>query len=105
MIHVMDHLPIKKLLAGLINYCWMYPIERLLRLLKKNARNMAKPERSIIETWVQYESLALCGMMMILVMMLVDAQNGPANIESNLGIRCDESSARKRAEALGEMDR
>ncbi|KAI5336086.1 hypothetical protein L3X38_026220 [Prunus dulcis] len=28
-----------------------------------------------------------------------------ANIESNLGIRCDESLARKRAEALGEMDR
>ncbi|BBG99608.1 hypothetical protein Prudu_009352 [Prunus dulcis] len=29
---------------------------------KKNARNMVKPEGSIIETWVQYESLALCGM-------------------------------------------
>ncbi|KAI5351061.1 hypothetical protein L3X38_003952 [Prunus dulcis] len=35
--------------------------------------------------------------------MAVDSQNGPANIESNLGIRCDESLARKRAEALGEM--
>ncbi|KAI5350626.1 hypothetical protein L3X38_003517 [Prunus dulcis] len=38
-------------------------------------------------------------------MLYVDAQNGPANIESNLGIRCDESLARKRAETLGEMDR
>ncbi|VVA31590.1 PREDICTED: mRNAion elongation factor [Prunus dulcis] len=33
----------------------------------------------------------------------VDAQNGPANIESNLVIRCARSSAGKRAEALGEM--
>ncbi|KAI5328697.1 hypothetical protein L3X38_028094 [Prunus dulcis] len=32
----------------------------------------------------------------------VDAQNGPANIESNLVIRCARSSAGKRAEALGE---
>ncbi|KAI5338427.1 hypothetical protein L3X38_017698 [Prunus dulcis] len=34
---------------------------------------------------------------------IVDAQNGPANIESNLVIRCAGSSARKRAEALGEV--
>ncbi|BBN68805.1 glutathione S-transferase TAU 19 [Prunus dulcis] len=33
----------------------------------------------------------------------VDAQNGPANIESNLVIICAGSSAGKRAEALGEM--
>ncbi|KAI5339077.1 hypothetical protein L3X38_018349 [Prunus dulcis] len=33
----------------------------------------------------------------------VDAQNGPANIESNLVIRCAGSSAGTRAEALGEM--
>ncbi|KAI5324820.1 hypothetical protein L3X38_033893 [Prunus dulcis] len=34
---------------------------------------------------------------------IVDAQNGPATIESNLVIRCARSSAEKRAEALGEM--
>ncbi|KAI5337878.1 hypothetical protein L3X38_017149 [Prunus dulcis] len=33
----------------------------------------------------------------------VDAQNGLANIESNLVIICAGSSAGKRAEALGEM--
>ncbi|KAI5338146.1 hypothetical protein L3X38_017417 [Prunus dulcis] len=33
----------------------------------------------------------------------VDAQNGPATIESNLVIRGARSSAGKRAEALGEM--
>ncbi|CAL2255588.1 unnamed protein product [Prunus armeniaca] len=49
MFHVMVHLPEKALLTGLVNYCWMYPIER------------AKPEGSIIEAWVQHESLTFCG--------------------------------------------
>ncbi|KAI5341842.1 hypothetical protein L3X38_009717 [Prunus dulcis] len=35
--------------------------------------------------------------------MIVEAQNGPATIESNLVIRGARSSAGKRAEALGEM--
>ncbi|KAI5343141.1 hypothetical protein L3X38_011017 [Prunus dulcis] len=33
--HVMVHLPKEALLAGPVNYCWMYPIERLLGELKK----------------------------------------------------------------------
>ncbi|KAI5318364.1 hypothetical protein L3X38_038072 [Prunus dulcis] len=36
--------------------------------------------------------------------LFVDAQNGPATIESNLVIRGARSSAGKRAKALGEMD-
>ncbi|CAL2265623.1 unnamed protein product [Prunus armeniaca] len=40
----------------------MYPIERLLGELKKTVRNRAKPEGSVIEAWVQYESLTFCGM-------------------------------------------
>ncbi|BBN69078.1 hypothetical protein Prudu_737S000100 [Prunus dulcis] len=62
MMHVMVHLPEEALLAGPVNYCWMYPIERLLGELKKSVRNRAKPEGSIIEAWVQYESLTFCGM-------------------------------------------
>ncbi|CAL2247936.1 unnamed protein product [Prunus armeniaca] len=62
MIHVMVHLPEEALLAGPVNYRWMYPIERLLGELKKTVRNRAKPEGSIIEAWVQYESLTFCGM-------------------------------------------
>ncbi|VVA38096.1 PREDICTED: LOC107484759 isoform, partial [Prunus dulcis] len=62
MIHVMVHLPEEALLAGPVNYRWMYPIERLLGELKKSVRNRAKPEGSIIEAWVQYESLTFCGM-------------------------------------------
>ncbi|KAI5343994.1 hypothetical protein L3X38_011871 [Prunus dulcis] len=62
MMHVMVHLPEEALLAGPVNYHWMYPIERLLGELKKSVRNRAKPEGSIIEAWVQYESLTFCGM-------------------------------------------
>ncbi|CAL2277072.1 unnamed protein product [Prunus armeniaca] len=62
MIHVMVHLPKEALLAGPVNYRWMYPIEKLLGQLKKTVRNRAKPEGSIIEAWVQYESLTFCGM-------------------------------------------
>ncbi|KAI5323212.1 hypothetical protein L3X38_032284 [Prunus dulcis] len=61
MMHVMVHLPEEALLAGPVNYHWMYPIERLLGELKKSVRNRAKPEGSIIEAWVQYESLTFCG--------------------------------------------
>ncbi|KAI5338347.1 hypothetical protein L3X38_017618 [Prunus dulcis] len=57
MMHVMVHLPEEALLAGPVNYRWMYPIERLLGELKKSVRNRAKPEGSIVEAWVQYESL------------------------------------------------
>ncbi|KAI5338942.1 hypothetical protein L3X38_018214 [Prunus dulcis] len=61
MMHVMVHLPEEALLAGPVNYRWMYPIERLLGELKKSVRNRAKLEGSIIEAWVQYESLTFCG--------------------------------------------
>ncbi|KAI5324919.1 hypothetical protein L3X38_033992 [Prunus dulcis] len=62
MMHVMVHLPEEALLAGPVNYRWMYLIERLLGELKKSVRNRAKSEGSIIEAWVQYESLTFCGM-------------------------------------------
>ncbi|CAL8083749.1 unnamed protein product [Prunus armeniaca] len=62
MIHVMIHLPEEALLAGPVNYRWMYPIERPLGELKKTVCNRTKPEGSIIEAWVQYESLTFCGM-------------------------------------------
>ncbi|KAI5339083.1 hypothetical protein L3X38_018355 [Prunus dulcis] len=61
MMHVMVHLPEEALLTGPVNYRWMYLIERLLGELKKSVRNRAKPEGSILEAWVQYESLTFCG--------------------------------------------
>ncbi|BBH09229.1 hypothetical protein Prudu_021669 [Prunus dulcis] len=51
MMHVMVHLPEEALLAGPAS-----------RRAEKSVRNRAKPEGSIIEAWVQYESLTFCGM-------------------------------------------
>ncbi|XP_050115699.1 uncharacterized protein LOC126593651 [Malus sylvestris] len=62
MIHVMIHLPDEALLAGPVNCRWMYPIERYLSELKKSVRNKAKPEGSLVEAWVAYESLTFCAM-------------------------------------------
>nr|XP_028957468.1 uncharacterized protein LOC114824488 [Malus domestica] len=62
MIHVMIHLPDEALLAGPVNCRWMYPIERYIGELKKCVRNKAKPEGSLVEAWVAYESLTFCAM-------------------------------------------
>ncbi|BBH02360.1 hypothetical protein Prudu_012899 [Prunus dulcis] len=51
MMHVMVHLPEEALLAGPAS-----------RRAEKSVRNRAKPEGSIVEAWVQYESLTFCGM-------------------------------------------
>ncbi|BBN69008.1 hypothetical protein Prudu_690S000100 [Prunus dulcis] len=69
MIQVMVHLPEEALLAGPVNYRWLYPIVKLLGELKKSVGNRAKPEGSIIEAWVQYESLTFCGMYLKVVEM------------------------------------
>nr|XP_028954003.1 uncharacterized protein LOC114822956 [Malus domestica] len=62
MIHVMIHLPDEALLAGPVNCRLMYPIERYIGELKKCVRNRAKPEGSLVEAWVAYESLTFCAM-------------------------------------------
>ncbi|BBH03855.1 Ankyrin repeat family protein [Prunus dulcis] len=45
MMHVMVHLPEEALLAGPVNYRWMYPIERLLGELKKKCTQQGKARR------------------------------------------------------------
>ncbi|KAI5325638.1 hypothetical protein L3X38_034712 [Prunus dulcis] len=47
MMHVMVHLPEEALLAGPVNYRWMYPIERLLGWLKKSMSDLIRRGRSM----------------------------------------------------------
>ncbi|KAI5342898.1 hypothetical protein L3X38_010774 [Prunus dulcis] len=47
MMHVMVHLPEEALLAGPVNYRWMYPIERLLGELKKSISEIFKAAVSL----------------------------------------------------------
>ncbi|KAI5324047.1 hypothetical protein L3X38_033120 [Prunus dulcis] len=47
MMHVIVHLPEEALLAGPVNYRWMYPIERLLGELKKSMSDLIRRGRSM----------------------------------------------------------
>ncbi|XP_028116992.1 uncharacterized protein LOC114314735 [Camellia sinensis] len=44
MVHLAIHLSRETILGGLVQYRWMYPIERLFRALKKFVTNRARPE-------------------------------------------------------------
>ncbi|KAI5348689.1 hypothetical protein L3X38_001576 [Prunus dulcis] len=50
MMHVMVHLPEEALLAGPVNYRWMYPIERLLGELKKSMSDLIRCCRAVTTT-------------------------------------------------------
>jgi hypothetical protein len=60
MIHLAVHLPDEALLRSLVQYGWMYPIERWLYTLKRYVRNRARPEGSIAEAYIADECLTFC---------------------------------------------
>jgi len=60
MLHLAVHLPEEAILRGLVQYAWMYLVERRLLTLKRFVRNMARPEGSIAEAYVAVECLTIC---------------------------------------------
>ncbi|XP_075653053.1 uncharacterized protein LOC142623501 isoform X2 [Castanea sativa] len=62
MVHLALHLPREVELAGPVQFCWMYPIERFLGKLKWFVRNRARPEGSIVEGYLSIECLTFCSM-------------------------------------------
>jgi hypothetical protein len=60
MIHVAIHLPREAELTGLVQFRWMYPIERCLGKYKQFVRNRARPEGSIVEGYLSVECLTFC---------------------------------------------
>ncbi|XP_051151924.1 uncharacterized protein LOC127265929 [Andrographis paniculata] len=61
---VMEHLPIhlaeEAMVAGPVQYRWMYPIERYLGTLKRYVRNRAQPEGSIARGYLMEECVTFC---------------------------------------------
>ncbi|CAN6676733.1 unnamed protein product [Malus baccata var. baccata] len=61
---VMEHLPIhlaeEALVAGAVQFRWMYPIERYLLTLKCYVRNRAHPEASIAKGRLMEECMTFC---------------------------------------------
>ncbi|XP_038972903.1 uncharacterized protein LOC120104966 [Phoenix dactylifera] len=62
MVHLAIHLPREAILGGPVQYRWMYPIERLLGVLKGFVANRAHPEGSIAEAYISKESTIFCSM-------------------------------------------
>lgn len=62
MVHLALHLPREAMLAGPVQYRWMYPIERFLGTLKGYVSNKARPEGSIAEAYIVQECLTFCSM-------------------------------------------
>jgi hypothetical protein len=62
MIHLAIHLPREAELAGLVQFRWMYPIERTLGKYKKYVRNKARLEGCIAEGYVADECSNFCSM-------------------------------------------
>ena len=60
MMHLPVHLAGEAMIAGPVQYRWMYPIERYLRTLKNYVRNLACPEGSIAEGYLIDECLTFC---------------------------------------------
>ncbi|KAL7185008.1 hypothetical protein ACSBR2_027032 [Camellia fascicularis] len=60
----MEHLPIhladEALLAGAIQFRWMYPIERYLLTLKQHVHNRGHPEGSIAKGYLMEECINFC---------------------------------------------
>ncbi|XP_059633404.1 uncharacterized protein LOC132276140 [Cornus florida] len=62
MVHLAVHLPQEALIAGPVQYRWMYPIERFLCTLKSYVHNKARPEGSIAEAYVDSECITFCSL-------------------------------------------
>nr|XP_023899147.1 uncharacterized protein LOC112011004 [Quercus suber] len=57
MVHLAVHLHREAILGGLVQYRWMYPIERYLEKLKRYVSNRARPEGSIVKAYILKECI------------------------------------------------
>ncbi|KAK6782331.1 hypothetical protein RDI58_020127 [Solanum bulbocastanum] len=64
MVHLVIPLALEVKIAELVQYRWMYPIERYLRKLKSYVRNLLCLEDSIAETYIANECLQSCSLYM-----------------------------------------
>ncbi|KAG9450357.1 hypothetical protein H6P81_010322 [Aristolochia fimbriata] len=60
MVHLTIHLATEAKVVGLIQYRWMYPIERYLLTLKNYIRNNHRPKGSIAEGYLMEEVTTFC---------------------------------------------
>ena len=64
MIHLVVHLAHEVRLIGLIQYRWMYLIEKFLKKLKDYVGNKVCPKGSIVQEYLLEETVSFCSMYM-----------------------------------------
>ncbi|KAK9289285.1 hypothetical protein L1049_017761 [Liquidambar formosana] len=60
MVHLTIHLGREARLGGPVQYRWMYPFERYMKVLKGYVRNRARPEGCIAERYIDEECMKFC---------------------------------------------
>ena len=60
MIHLIVHLVWEIRLCGPVFLCWMYPVERYMKVLKGYTKNRYRPEASIVERYLVEEAIEFC---------------------------------------------
>ncbi|XP_020874040.1 uncharacterized protein LOC110226484 isoform X2 [Arabidopsis lyrata subsp. lyrata] len=60
MVHLVIHLRREARLCGLVQFRWMYPFERYMKVLKDFVRNPARPEGCIAESYLAEECVRFC---------------------------------------------
>ncbi|PKU80174.1 hypothetical protein MA16_Dca023369 [Dendrobium catenatum] len=78
--HLPVHLPYEAMVGGPVQYRWMYPFERYLNKLKKTAKNKSRPEGSICETYLTYETTQFCSYYFETI-----SQSGESSAYQNVG--------------------
>ncbi|PKU76965.1 hypothetical protein MA16_Dca001571 [Dendrobium catenatum] len=78
--HLPVHLPYEAMVGGPVQYRWMYPFERYLNKLKKTAKNKSRPEGSICEAYLTYETTQFCSYYFETI-----SQSGESSTSQNVG--------------------
>ncbi|XP_042407063.1 uncharacterized protein LOC121996952 [Zingiber officinale] len=59
-VHLTIHLAREARLCGLVQFRWMYPFERFMKMLKGYVKNRARPEGCIAECYLTEERMRFC---------------------------------------------
>ena len=60
MVHLIVHLVREIRLCGPVFLCWMYHVERYMKVLKGYTKNRYQPEASVVERYVAEEAIEFC---------------------------------------------
>jgi len=60
MVHLIVHLVREIRCCGLVYLCWIYPVERYMKILKGYTKNLHHPKASIVQRYIAEEAIEFC---------------------------------------------